>query len=218
MDYTLHLDHHDYSTFEELQAITMKSPAIDTEFAQDLLREFEDFTLIDWFSSENYHKYRRLEALHYAKHNFDSAELLEEIYWAINLDELKKIDITEHVELLSVSASIDLQPKHEIGNNEIIEVDSAIPFVEVNAVFRIKQGCDEPINFGLMYSNDKIMSTTPRTKLYFSEPQDELNLSLGFDVDMGTLDELPVFLKVGALGRHREVFWKITLRRKKNTI
>ncbi len=218
MPYTLHLDNHDYSTFEELQAITMKSPAIDTEFAQDLLREFEDFTLIDWFSSENYQKYRRLEALHYARKQFDPAELLEEIYWVINLDELKKIDITEHVELLSVSASIDLQPKHEIGNNEIIEVDSAIPFVEVNAVFRIKQGCDEPINFGLMYSNDKIMSTTPRTKLYFSEPQDELNLSLGFDVDMGTLDELPVFLKVGALGRHREVFWKITVRRKKNTI
>ena len=59
------------------------------------------------------------------------------------------------------------------------------------------------------------MSATPQTKLYFSEPQDELNVSLGFDVDMGTLDELPVFLKVGALGRHREVFWQVTLRRKK---
>ena len=207
-----------YTTLKQLQEMTTQFPAIGTPFAQDLLREFEEFMLVEWLSDQNYHKYRRLEALHYAKHNFDSAELLEEIYWAINLDELKKIDITEHVELLSVSASIDLQPKHEIGNNEIIEVDSAIPFVEVNAVFRIKQGCDEPINFGLMYSNDKIMSTTPRTKLYFSEPQDELNLSLGFDVDMGTLDELPVFLKVGALGRHREVFWKITLRRKKNTI
>ena len=55
---------------------------------------------------------------------------------------------------------------------------------------------------------------TPRTKCYFSEQQDELNVSLGYDVDMGTLDELPIFLKVGALGRHREVFWQVILRRK----
>lgn len=218
MPYTLHLDNRDYSTFAELQEMTLQFPAIDTPFAQDVLHEFEEFTLIDWFCDENYHKYRRLEALHYARHNFDPTELLEEIYWAINLDEQKQIDSREHVELLSVFTSIASQPEQAIGNDEVIEVDSTVSFMNVNAVFRIKQACDEPLNFGLVYCNDKIMSTTPRTKLYFSEPQDELNLSLGFDVDMGTLDELPVFLKVGALGRHREVFWKITLRRKKNTI
>ena len=214
MSYTLHLDHRDYSSFEELQAITMQSPAIHTQFAQDLLREFEEFMLVEWLSDQNYHKYRRLEALHYARHNFDSAELLEEIYWAINLDELKKIDITEHVELLSISASIDMQPEQTIDNNEVIEVDSAMPFVEVNAIFRIKQGCDEPLNFGLMYRNDKAMCMTPRTKCYFSEPQDEFHVSLGYDVDMVTKNEIPLFLKVGALGRHREVFWQVTLRRK----
>lgn len=214
MTYTLRLNHHDYSTFEELQAVTMQSPAIDTPFAQALLREFEEFTLIDWLSDHHDHKYRRLEALHYARHNFDSAELLEEIYWAINLDEQKKIDITEHVELLSISASIDFQPEQTIDNNEVIEVDSAMPFVEVNAIFCIKKGCDEPLNFGLMYRNDKAMCMTLRTKCYFSAPQDECHISLGYDVDMGTLNELPVFLKVGALGRHREVFWQVTLRRK----
>lgn len=214
MSYTLRLDHRDYSSFEELQAITMQSPAIHTQFAQDLLREFEEFMLVEWLSDQNYHKYRRLEALHYARHNFDSAELLEEIYWAINLDELKKIDITEHVELLSISASIDMQPEQTIDNNEVIEVDSAMSFVEVNAIFRIKQGCDEPLNFGLMYRNDKAMCMTPRTKCYFSEQQDEFKVSLGYDVNMGTLDELPIFLKVGALGRHREVFWQVILRRK----
>ena len=214
MSYTLRLDHRDYSSFEELQAITMQSPAIHTQFAQDLLREFEEFMLVEWLSDQNYHKYRRLEALHYARHNFDSAELLEEIYWAINLDELKKIDITEHVELLSISASIDMQPEQTIDNNEVIEVNSAMSFVEVNAIFRIKQGYDEPLNFGLMYRNDKAMCMTPRTKCYFSEPQDEFHVSLGYDVDMGTLDELPIFLKVGALGRHREVFWQVILRRK----
>jgi len=212
MSYTLHLNNHDYSTFEELLAITMQSPAIDTQFAQDLLREFEDFTLIDWFCDHHYHKYRRLEALHYDRHNFDSADLLEEIYWAINLDEQKKIDITEHVELLSVSISINLQPEHAIGNNEVIEVDSPMPFVEVNAIFRIKQGCDEPLNFGLVYHNDKAMCMTPRTKCYFSKPQDDFHVSLGYDVDMGTMNEIPIFLKVGALGRHREVFWQVTLR------
>ena len=214
MSYTLRLDHRDYSSFEELQAITMQSPAIHTQFAQDLLREFEEFMLVEWLSDQNYHKYRRLEALHYARHNFDSAELLEEIYWAINLDELKKIDITEHVELLSISASIDMQPEQTIDNNEVIEVDSAMSFVEVNAIFRIKQGCDEPLNFGLMYRNDKAMCMTPRTKCYFSEPQDEFHVSLGYDVDMGTKNEIPLFLKVGALGRHREVFWQVILRRK----
>lgn len=214
MSYTLRLDHRDYSSFEELQAITMQSPAIHTQFAQDLLREFEEFMLVEWLSDQNYHKYRRLEALHYARHNFDSAELLEEIYWAINLDELKKIDITEHVELLSISASIDLQPEQTIDNNEVIEVDSAMPFVEVNAIFRIKQGCDEPLNFGLMYRNDKAMCMTPRTKCYFSEPQDAFHVSLGYDVDMETKNEIPLFLKVGALGRHREVFWQVILRRK----
>ena len=170
--------------------------------------------LVEWLSDQNYHKYRRLEALHYARHNFDSAELLEEIYWAINLDELKKIDITEHVELLSISASIDLQPEQTIDNNEVIEVDSTMPFVEVNAIFRIKHGCDEPLNFGLMYRNDKAMCMTPRTKCYFSEPQDAFHVSLGYDVDMVTKNEIPLFLKVGALGRHREVFWQVTLRRK----
>lgn len=214
MSYTLRLDHRDYSSFKELQAITMQSPAIHTQFAQDLLREFEEFTLIDWLCDHHDHKYRRLEALHYARHNFDSAELLEEIYWAINLDELKKIDITEHVELLSISASIDLQPEQTIDNNEVIEVDSTMPFVEVNAIFRIKQGCDEPLNFGLMYRNDKAMCMTPRTKCYFSEPQDAFHVSLGYDVDMGTKNEIPLFLKVGALGRHREVFWQVILRRK----
>lgn len=214
MSYTLRLDYHDYSTFEELLAITMQSPAIDTQFAQDLLREFEEFTLIHWFCDHHYHKYRRLEALHYNRHNFDSADLLEEIYWAINLDEQKKIDITEHVELLSVSISINQQPEHAIGNNEVIEVNSPMPFVEVNAIFRIKQGCDEPLNFGLMYRNDKAMCMTPRTKCYFSKPQDDFHVSLGYDVDMGTMNEIPIFLKVGALGRHREVFWQVTLRRK----
>ena len=214
MSYTLRLDHRDYSSFEELQAITMQSPAIHTQFAQDLLREFEEFMLVEWLSDQNYHKYRRLEALHYARHNFDSAELLEEIYWAINLDEQKKIDITEHVELLSISASIDLQPEQTIDNNEVIEVDSTMPFVEVNAIFRIKQGCDEPLNFGLMYRNDKAMCMTPRTKCYFSEPQDAFHVSLGYDVDMETKNEIPLFLKVGALGRHREVFWQVILRRK----
>ena len=92
-----------------------------------------------------------------------------------------------------------------------------MPFVEVNTIFRIKKGCDEPLNFGLVYKNNKMMSMTPRTKCYFSEPQDELKISLGYDVDMGTWDELPVFLKVGALGRHREVFWQVTLRRKNDT-
>lgn len=214
MSYTLRLDHRDYSSFEELQAITMQSPAIHTQFAQDLLREFEEFMLVEWLSDQNYHKYRRLEALHYARHNFDSAELLEEIYWAINLDELKKIDITEHVELLSISTSIDLQPEQTIDNNEVIEVDNTMPFVEVNAIFRIKQGCDEPLNFGLMYRNDKAMCMTPRTKCYFSEPQDAFHVSLGYDVDMETKNEIPLFLKVGALGRHREVFWQVILRRK----
>jgi hypothetical protein len=212
--YTLRLDNHDYHTFAELQEKTTQSPAIETPFAQDLLREFEEFMLVEWLSDQNYHKYRRLEALHYARHNFDSAKLLEEIYWAINLDELKKIDITDHVELLSISASIDMQPEQTIDNNEVIEVNSSMPFVEVNAIFRIKQGCDEPLNFGLMYRNDKAMCMTPRTKCYFSEQQDEFKVSLGYDVDMGTLDELPIFLKVGALGRHREVFWQVILRRK----
>ena len=46
MSYTLRLDHRDYSSFEELQAITMQSPAIHTQFAQDLLREFEEFMLV----------------------------------------------------------------------------------------------------------------------------------------------------------------------------
>lgn len=215
MSYTLHLNNHGYSTFEELLAITMQSTAIDTQFAQDLLREFEEFTLIDWFCDHHYHKYRRLEALHYDRHNFDSADLLKEIYWAINLDEQKKIDIAEHVELLSVSISINQQPEHAIGNNEVIEVDSPMPFVEVNAIFRIKQGCDEPLNFGLMYRNDKAMCMTPRTKCYFSKPQDDFHVSLGYDVDMGTMNEIPIFLKVGALGRHREVFWQVTLRNAK---
>jgi hypothetical protein len=107
-----------------------------------------------------------------------------------------------------------MQPEQTIDNNEVIEVDSAMPFVEVNAIFRIKKGCDEPLNFGLMYRNDKAMCMTPRTKCYFSEQQDEFKVSLGYDVDMGTLDELPIFLKVGALGRHREVFWQVILRRK----
>lgn len=212
---TIFLGNTAYTTLQQFQETTLQSPAIDTPFAQDLLHEFEDFTLIDWFSDENYHKYRRLEALHYARRDYDPAELLEEIYWAINLDEQKQIDIFEHVELLSVSTSISFQPEQTIGNGEVIEVDSSPLFVDVNAVFRIKQVCDEPLNFGLVYCNDKFMSATPQTKLYFSEPQDELNVSLGFDVDMGTLDELPVFLKVGALGRHREVFWQVTLRRKK---
>ena len=59
MSYTLRLDHRDYSSFEELQAITMQSPAIHTQFAQDLLREFEVFLFVEWISDQNYHKYRR---------------------------------------------------------------------------------------------------------------------------------------------------------------
>ena len=63
-----------YTTLKQLQEMTTQFPAIETPFAQDLLREFEEFMLVEWLSDQNYHKYRRLEALHYARHNFDSAE------------------------------------------------------------------------------------------------------------------------------------------------
>ena len=91
MSYTLRLDHRDYSSFEELQAITMQSPAIHTQFAQDLLREFEEFILMVWLDGfqETIEtiKSNRLEALYSYRHNMTPEILLQEIYQRINQDE-----------------------------------------------------------------------------------------------------------------------------------
>ena len=88
---TLHLGHTYYYTLEQLQETTTQSPAIDTPFAQDLLSEFEDFTLMAWL--DNFQgtietiKSDRLEALHRHRHELDKHVLLQEIYKAINLNE-----------------------------------------------------------------------------------------------------------------------------------
>lgn len=76
-----------YSTLEQLQGI----PAIDTPFAQDLLSEFEEFTLMAWLDdfqgTIKTIKSDRLEALHFHHHELDKTRLLQDIYITINLKE-----------------------------------------------------------------------------------------------------------------------------------
>ena len=76
-----------YSTLEQLQGI----PAIDTPFAQDLLSEFEEFTLMAWLDdfqgTIKTIKSDRLEALHFHHHELDKTRLLQDIYRTINLKE-----------------------------------------------------------------------------------------------------------------------------------
>ena len=43
---TIILGNATYTTLQQLQETTRQSPAIDTPFAQDLLSEFEEFTLM----------------------------------------------------------------------------------------------------------------------------------------------------------------------------
>ena len=80
-----------YTTLEQLQETTTQSPAFDTPFAQDLLSEFEDFTLMAWLDyfqgTIETIKSDRLEALHFHRHELDKPRLLQDIYRAINLKE-----------------------------------------------------------------------------------------------------------------------------------
>lgn len=80
-----------YTTLQQLQETTTQSPAIDTPFAQDLLAEFEEFTLMAWLDdfqgTTETIKSDRLEALHFHRHELDKPILLQEIYNAINLKE-----------------------------------------------------------------------------------------------------------------------------------
>ena len=79
-----------YSTLEQLQG-TLEFPAIDTPFAQDLLSEFEEFTLMAWLDdfqgTIKTIKSDRLEALHFHHHELDKTRLLQDIYITINLKE-----------------------------------------------------------------------------------------------------------------------------------
>ena len=80
-----------YTTLEQLQEMTKQFPAIGTPFAQDLLREFEEFMLMVWL--DNFQetietiKSNRLEALYSYRHNLTPETLLQEIYKRINQDE-----------------------------------------------------------------------------------------------------------------------------------
>lgn len=88
---TLYLGHTKYHTLQQLQETTTQSPAIDTPFAQDLLSEFEEFTLMAWLDdfqgTIETIKSDRLEALHSHRHELDKPRLLQDIYNAINLKE-----------------------------------------------------------------------------------------------------------------------------------
>ena len=80
-----------YTTLKQLQEMTKQFPAIDSPFAQDLLREFEEFMLMVWL--DNFQetietiKSNRLEALYSYRHNLTPETLLQEIYKRINQDE-----------------------------------------------------------------------------------------------------------------------------------
>ena len=80
-----------YTTLQQLQETTTQSPAIDTPFAQDLLAEFEEFTLMAWLDdfqgTTETIKSDRLEGLHFHRHELDRPRLLQDIYNAINLKE-----------------------------------------------------------------------------------------------------------------------------------
>ena len=80
-----------YTMLEQLQEMTKQFPAIDTPFAQDLLREFEEFMLMAWLDSfqETIEtiKSNQLEALYSYRHNMTPEILLQEIYQRINQDE-----------------------------------------------------------------------------------------------------------------------------------
>ena len=88
---TLRLGNTEYHTFQQLQEMTTQFPAIDTPFAQDLLREFEEFMLIAWLDGfqETIEtiKSNRLEALYSYRYNMTPEILLQEIYQRINQDE-----------------------------------------------------------------------------------------------------------------------------------
>ena len=88
---TLYLGHTKYHTLHQLQETITQFPAIDTPFAQDLLREFEEFALMSWLDyfqgTIETIKSDRLEALHFHRHELDKPILLQEIYNAINLKE-----------------------------------------------------------------------------------------------------------------------------------
>ena len=80
-----------YTTLKQLQEMTTQFPAIDTPFAQDLLREFEEFMLMVWLDGfqETIEtiKSNRLEALYSYRYNLTPEILLQEIYQRINQDE-----------------------------------------------------------------------------------------------------------------------------------
>ena len=80
-----------YTTLKQLQEMTTQFPAIETPFAQDLLREFEEFILMVWLDGfqETIEtiKSNRLEALYSYRHNMTPEILLQEIYQRINQDE-----------------------------------------------------------------------------------------------------------------------------------
>ena len=88
---TLRLGNTEYHTFQQLQEMTKQFPAIDTPFAQDLLFEFEEFTLMAWLDKfqETIEtiKSDRLEALHFHPLKYTQSEVLQEIYKRINQDE-----------------------------------------------------------------------------------------------------------------------------------
>jgi hypothetical protein len=88
---TLRLGNTEYHTFQQLQEMTKQFPAIDTPFAQDLLFEFEEFTLMAWLDKfqETIEtiKSDRLEALHFHRLKYNQSEVLQEIYKRINQDE-----------------------------------------------------------------------------------------------------------------------------------
>ena len=80
-----------YTTLKQLQEMTTQFPAIGTPFAQDLLREFEEFILMVWLDGfqETIEtiKSNRLEALYSYRYNLTPEILLQEIYQRINQDE-----------------------------------------------------------------------------------------------------------------------------------
>ena len=88
---TLRLGNTEYHTFQQLQEMTKQFPAIGTPFAQDLLREFEEFMLMVWLDGfqETIEtiKSNRLEALYSYRYNMTPEILLQEIYQRINQDE-----------------------------------------------------------------------------------------------------------------------------------
>lgn len=217
----LRLENRDYITLEQLREKTRQCLALDSLFAQDLLRAYRDYDLVLWLEnlhdSESIHKAHRVYGLIKCVYA-DDKKLIDDLYWSINLDEFKEIDATKYLELLSVQGTIGADHTPRIINNgDVCMIPNDIDSVDLHmsATFLVIQECDEPMDIRLKYRTDDMTCRTKLCTYDLLQRSTQIVVPMHLQVSMLHANEREVTLNAGALGRIHTDFMRFKLHKMK---